>query len=82
MVLECAGHGNPQPTVTWRKVGSSMLPEGSLLHSTGALIINNVSRAHLGSYVCKLGENAATRLEMQEKQVNLTITGKTYKAFM
>lgn len=76
VVLECAGQGNPKPDVKWEKIDmdsvSQSLPVGTSMHYSGALIINNVSRIHAGTYVCKLLSGGT---ELQQRRINLTITG-------
>ena len=74
VVLECAGHGYPQPKVTWETVESHTFPEGTSNHTTGALIIANMSRDHVGSYICRIIDYQ-TDLEVVQKQVELDMQG-------
>ena len=71
VVLECAGQGNPQPTVSWEKTGTSSLPRGAHMHSSGVLILTNVSQSHAGSYTCKLTGGT----EILQKSILLTLKG-------
>ncbi|XP_066838054.1 basement membrane-specific heparan sulfate proteoglycan core protein isoform X7 [Anser cygnoides] len=48
--LECLGLGDPQPHVTWSKVGGRIRP-GVLSHA-GTLTIERVERADAGQYRC------------------------------
>lgn len=48
--LECLGLGDPQPHVTWSKVGGRIRP--GVLVRAGTLTIERVERADAGQYRC------------------------------
>lgn len=58
----------------WEKVGSRTLPEETSIHITGALIIRNMSRDHVGSYICRI-RDTQTDVEVAKKQVELELQG-------
>ncbi|XP_031463809.1 basement membrane-specific heparan sulfate proteoglycan core protein isoform X8 [Phasianus colchicus] len=56
--LECLGLGEPQPHVTWSKVGGRIRP-GVLVHA-GTLTIERVERADAGQYRCTATNSVGT----------------------
>ncbi|XP_072210311.1 basement membrane-specific heparan sulfate proteoglycan core protein isoform X3 [Excalfactoria chinensis] len=56
--LECLGLGEPQPHVTWSKVGGQIRP-GVLVHA-GTLTIERVERADAGQYRCTATNSVGT----------------------
>ena len=51
LTLQCQAHGNPQPTIHWRKEGG-LLPTGDSVMVGPAIVISAVERQHGGLYHC------------------------------
>ena len=46
----CWVNGETSKRITWRKLGGALLKDTTL--QDGVLVINNVQRSHVGSYMC------------------------------
>ncbi|XP_022779597.1 peroxidasin homolog [Stylophora pistillata] len=68
--LKCTVNGNPEPSVTWYKINSSLPVGRHVVESSGALIVKDVKAEDDGVYTCKaqslLGQvNASVKLTVQ-----------------
>ena len=71
-MLKCAADGNPEPSVTWYKMNSSLPAGRHVVESSGSLIVKDVKAEDDGVYTCKaqslLGQvNASAKLTVQCK---------------
>lgn len=41
VTLVCEAQGSPTPTVTWKRVDTDPLPDGSMIHQVSTLMISN-----------------------------------------
>ena len=64
--LECAGEGYPQPRESWSEFHSTEFPSGAHVEPTGALVIEAVTLAHAGRYICKLVDDSHQELARRE----------------
>ncbi|XP_019599085.2 ADAMTS-like protein 3 isoform X2 [Rhinolophus sinicus] len=88
VTIQCPVAGVPQPTVTWVKRGGPLSDNISLLFN-GSLLLQNVSLANEGTYVCTatnaLGKATATstlHLLEQRRSDSKTVFPKDHKKHM
>ena len=75
VVMECAGAGFPPPLVTWSQVLTGELPAGAYVELSGSLIIEHVTPAHAGLYICRLAQR--NQVVVTRREVVLKVQGKT-----
>ena len=53
-IINCTSEGYPQPTISWRKSGEEVLPDGDrvVVETGGSLIIRSVMMSDAGDYRC------------------------------
>ncbi len=52
-ILTCEVSGDPEPTVTWTKNGSTSIPRAQFKNDSRILLIQNVLPQDTGVYECK-----------------------------
>jgi len=57
LALVCRGHGDPMPTLSWRRQRKKM-PDGHEKIQGAQVIYSNVTRKHSGTYICE-GSNGS-----------------------
>ena len=64
--LPCVAESDLKPTVTWTKDGKSSLPVNSFVLQNNTLLLQNIRKAHGGSYTCR-ATNAMTTIKAKVK---------------
>ena len=64
--LPCVAESDLRPTVTWTKDGKSSLPANSFVLQNNTLLLQNIRKAHGGSYTCR-ATNAMTTIKAKVK---------------
>ena len=64
--LPCVAESDLRPTVTWTKDGKSSLPANSFVLQNNTLLLQNIRKAHGGSYNCR-ATNAMTTIKAKVK---------------
>ncbi|XP_018594195.2 kin of IRRE-like protein 1 isoform X2 [Scleropages formosus] len=67
VTLRCKWSGNPPPTLTWTKKGSSVV-----LSNNAQLYLRSVSQSDAGQYICKA---IVPQIGVGEREVTLTVNG-------
>ncbi|KAF6199271.1 hypothetical protein GE061_007297, partial [Apolygus lucorum] len=67
--LECVVHGNPTPSVTWLRNGSSLRVFPDFRVDRDKLVIMNLTTSMEGSFVCQ----ASNYLRVEEKRFEVTV---------
>ena len=51
LIINCSATGDPQPVISWRRVGGQ-LPVGRSQQINGALVMSDLQTSDAGNYVC------------------------------
>lgn len=73
-VLECSGHGYPQPTESWSMSQSRIFPLFEHVEPTGELVVDPVTPEHAGNYTCRIRDHKDTIIA--ERHVELIVRGE------
>ena len=66
VLLPCSSESDLRTKITWTKDGKSSLPADTYFLPNGTMVLLNIKRSHVGSYICR-ATNALSTIEAKVK---------------